>query len=85
MFEYRYAGAPSKYSQSPDYKDTMMQTSDLLLGRIVQHIYPSEAAALSRVWGCTLGWDDELASKAVLHDGYLAGGSGRFSRVIKAK
>jgi len=65
----------------------MMVPADGLLGEIVQYLPPVEANALVLVFGCVLGWGDEVGEferEGPTYDGYLEGGAGRFSGVLEA-
>jgi hypothetical protein len=70
------------WKRSFAYVGDIMGASDSGMGQVSQYIPELESEALQRVWGMTLGWDNEEAKRAVFYDGYLAGGSGRFSGTI---
>ncbi|CAD0108099.1 unnamed protein product [Aureobasidium uvarum] len=57
----------------------MLATQDKLLGSIVQYMSEHETDALHHAWGMTLGWNDVKLAEEVEYDGYLTGGTGRFS------
>ncbi|KAI4730567.1 hypothetical protein E4T49_01638 [Aureobasidium sp. EXF-10728] len=57
----------------------MLTTQDKLLGTIVQHMSEHETDALHHAWGMTMGWNDAKLAQEAEYDGYLAGGTGRFS------
>ncbi|KAF2770893.1 hypothetical protein EJ03DRAFT_309673 [Teratosphaeria nubilosa] len=64
-------------------KPLMMETRDEYVGRIVQQMERRELNALLFAWGMTRGWSDTAKAEEVQYDGYLRGGSGRFSGVIQ--
>ncbi|KAH0000754.1 hypothetical protein KCU78_g15221, partial [Aureobasidium melanogenum] len=57
----------------------MLTTQDKLLGTIVQYMSEHEMDALHHAWGMTMGWSDAKLAEEAEYDGYLAGGTGRFS------
>ncbi|KAI5275337.1 hypothetical protein E4T47_01680 [Aureobasidium subglaciale] len=57
----------------------MLSTQDKLIGTIVQHMSEHESDALRNAWGMSMGWDDAKLAEEAEYDGYLAGGTGRFS------
>jgi hypothetical protein len=57
----------------------MLTTTDKLVGTIVQYISEHETDALHHAWGMTVGWSDAKLAEEAEYDGYLAGGTGRFS------
>ncbi|KAI5201840.1 hypothetical protein E4T39_05002 [Aureobasidium subglaciale] len=57
----------------------MLSTQDKLVGTIVQHMSEHESDALRNAWGMSMGWDDAKLAEEAEYDGYLAGGTGRFS------
>ncbi|CAN9118833.1 unnamed protein product [Alternaria alternata] len=61
----------------------MLSNKWAYLGEIVQEIEPSELAALNAGWNLSTGWDDTEAAQAVEFDGLLAGGTGRFTGIIR--
>jgi hypothetical protein len=68
--------------RSGRYVADMQATSDRGLGFVSQHMHPKEIQTLQAVWGCWMGWDDDEARQAVFYDGFLPGGTGRFSGTI---
>lgn len=61
----------------------MMTTDDKHMGTIVQYIPDRQRVALSFAWGLQMGWEDEEAAEEAEFDGYLPGGTGRFSGIIR--
>lgn len=57
----------------------MLSTTDKLVGTIVQYMSEHESDALHHAWGMRMGWDDAKLAEEAEYDGYLAGGTGRFS------
>ncbi|KAH0292092.1 hypothetical protein KCU62_g2301, partial [Aureobasidium sp. EXF-3399] len=57
----------------------MLATPDKLVGTIVQYMSEHEMDALDHAWGMTMGWNDAKLAEEAEYDGYLAGGTGRFS------
>ncbi|KAI4745940.1 hypothetical protein E4T50_03662 [Aureobasidium sp. EXF-12298] len=57
----------------------MLATPDKLVGTIVQYMSEHESDALHHAWGMTMGWSDTKLAEEAEYDGYLAGGTGRFS------
>ncbi|KAK3725402.1 hypothetical protein LTR37_000372 [Vermiconidia calcicola] len=65
-------------------KSLMMDGSrDRNLGQIVQYMPQTEMDALQFAWGLTEGWSDRAKAEEATYDGYLPGGSGRFSGRIE--
>ncbi|KAH9819872.1 F-box domain-containing protein [Teratosphaeria destructans] len=64
-------------------KPLMMETKDPYVGQIVQQMEQRELDALQFAWGMTCGWSDFAKAEEAQYDGYLRGGSGRFSGVIQ--
>lgn len=61
----------------------MLSSKWQYLGEIVQEVDLSELAALDAGWNLRHGWEDAEAARAVEFDGLLAGGTGRFSGVVR--
>ncbi|GAB7348801.1 hypothetical protein MBLNU459_g7520t1 [Dothideomycetes sp. NU459] len=61
---------------------SMLKTNDKYLGRIVQYMSEREQDALRFAWDMTMGWQDEKLAEEPEYDGYLKGGTGRFSGVV---
>lgn len=57
----------------------MLATTDKLVGTIVQYMSEHETDALDHAWGMTMGWSNAKLAEEAEYDGYLAGGTGRFS------
>jgi hypothetical protein len=57
----------------------MMTAKWAHLGEIVQDADPMELAALDAGWNLKTGWDDVEEARAVEFDGYLPGGTSRFT------
>lgn len=57
----------------------MLTTHDKLIGAIVQYMSEHDTDALHHAWGMTIGWNDAKLAEEAEYDGYLAGGTGRFS------
>jgi hypothetical protein len=57
----------------------MLTTTDKLVGTIVQYMSEHETDALHHAWGMNMGWSDAKLAEEAEYDGYLAGGTGRFS------
>ncbi|RMZ73065.1 f-box domain-containing [Pyrenophora seminiperda CCB06] len=53
------------------------------LGEIVQDVAACELAALQAGWHLRTGWEDKEAARAVEFDGLLAGGTGRFTGILR--
>lgn len=69
---------------STHYADQMLPASrDQWHAQISQHISESEAKILQDVWGMQVGWSDRSAAMEAFYDGYLEGGTGRFSGRIE--
>lgn len=64
-------------------KSAMMTTSDRNVGQIVQHIPWRELNALQLGWGLSEGWPDASKAEEPEFDGFFAGGTGRFSGIVK--
>ncbi|KAJ9664106.1 hypothetical protein H2201_005346 [Coniosporium apollinis] len=62
----------------------MMGVKDELLGEVVQYMPPAELRCLSVVWSLREGWADIRKAEEPEFDGFLAGGTGRVSGVIRA-
>lgn len=60
----------------------MLSTIDRYLGHIVQHMSEREQYALMFAWDMRLGWQDEKMAEEPEYDGYLPGGTGRFSGTV---
>ena len=78
--------APASYRMSRYFtrrqsvlSPAMLSTSDKNLGTIVQYMPEREADALLLAWGLTMGWRDTKLAEEAEYDGYLPGGTGRFS------
>ncbi|KAK6001996.1 hypothetical protein QM012_002486 [Aureobasidium pullulans] len=78
--------APASYRMSRHFirrqsllSPAMLTTQDKLLGTIVQYMSEHETDALHHAWGMTMGWSDAKLAEEAEYDGYLAGGTGRFS------
>ncbi|KAH0270619.1 hypothetical protein KCU91_g7926, partial [Aureobasidium melanogenum] len=78
--------APASYRMSRHFmrrqsllSPAMLTTQDKLLGTIVQYMSEHETDALHHAWGMTMGWGDAKLAEEAEYDGYLAGGTGRFS------
>jgi hypothetical protein len=54
------------------------------MGSLTQCIHPVEKRLLEQAWGMTFGWGDTLDRWAAVEDGFMEGGTGRFSGVINA-
>jgi len=65
-------------------KASMMSTDDKFLGRIVQDMSYRQQLALSLAWGLQMGWDEPNAAEDAAFDGFLPGGSGRFSGTVES-
>ncbi|KAF2485743.1 hypothetical protein BDY17DRAFT_294162 [Neohortaea acidophila] len=64
-------------------KPSMMTSGDRNLGQIVQSMPPREMNALLFAWGFTEGWQDAAKAEEAEFDGFLPGGTGRFSGVVE--
>lgn len=60
----------------------MLSSSDRYLGRIVQYMSDREQDTLRYAWGCRMGWEDEKRAEEAEFDGYLPGGTGRFTGTV---
>jgi len=65
-------------------KPYMMETKDKYLAQIVQHMPQRELDALQYAWNLRPGWQDAAKAEDAEWDGYLPGGTGRFSGVVEA-
>lgn len=54
-----------------------------LLGTIMQCMGARERRILERVFGMTFGWGDDMSRWAPIEDGFLMGGTGRFSGTLR--
>ncbi|KAK4545368.1 hypothetical protein LTR36_003548 [Oleoguttula mirabilis] len=63
-------------------KQSMMETQDRYLAQIVQNMPWRELNALQLAWGLTEGWQDTMKAEEAEWDGFLPGGTGRFSGVV---
>jgi hypothetical protein len=61
----------------------MMTAKYIHLGEIVQDVDPMELAALDAGWDLKTGWEDVEEARAVEFDGYLAGGTSRFTGKVQ--
>lgn len=61
----------------------MLQSSDRYLGRIVQYMSEREQDCLRFAWQMSMGWDDEQKAGEAVYDGFLPGGTGRFSGSVR--
>jgi hypothetical protein len=59
----------------------MMSAKGFAVAEIVQHLPRYEEEALETAWDCVMGWPwaDEIEREGPTYDGWLPGGSGRFS------
>jgi hypothetical protein len=85
-FDQHVLEAPASYRMSRQFTrrqnsltSSMLPTSDRLLGTIVQYMPERESDALHHAWNMTMGWSDTKLAEEAEYDGYLAGGTGRFS------
>lgn len=62
---------------------SMLSAKWQYLGEIVQEVDLSELAALDAGWNLRHGWEDAEAARAVEFDGWLSGGTGRFTGVVR--
>lgn len=60
----------------------MLCSTDRYLGHIIQFIPEREQDALRFAWNMTMGWDDERKAAESEYDGFLPGGTGRFSGIV---
>ncbi|KAF1343937.1 hypothetical protein BDV97DRAFT_305598 [Delphinella strobiligena] len=60
----------------------MLCSTDRYLGHIVQFIPEREQDALRFAWNMTMGWADERKAAESEYDGFLPGGTGRFSGIV---
>ena len=79
-------------TQSPKHRRTRIMMSKTPkgstdpyfgLGTMTQAIHPVEKRVLEQAWGLTFGWGDTLERFKAVEDGWLEGGTGRFSGVIQ--
>jgi hypothetical protein len=63
----------------------MMTAKWAHLGEIVQDVDPMELAALDAGWNLKTGWDDIEEARAVEFDGYLPGGTSRFTGKVRVE
>lgn len=52
------------------------------LGKLTQVVAPVEKRVLEQAWGFVFGWGDDLERFKAVEDGWLEGGTGRFTGVI---
>ncbi|RMZ92089.1 hypothetical protein DV736_g649, partial [Chaetothyriales sp. CBS 134916] len=52
------------------------------LGTLTQCIHPIEKRVLEKAWGMRFGWGDDMRRWESVSDGWLEGGTGRFSGII---
>ena len=62
----------------------MMASKDRLLGSIVQYMPEHELNVLLLGWGMRHGWMDRQKAEEAEYDGFLPGGTGRFSGVVNS-
>jgi hypothetical protein len=63
----------------------MMTAKWAHLGEIVQDVDPMELAALDAGWNLKTGWDDIEEARAIEFDGYLPGGTSRFTGKVRVE
>lgn len=63
-------------------KPSMLETRDQNMGKIVQYMPGSELNALRLAWNLREGWTDRKKAEEAEWDGYLPGGTGRFSGCV---
>lgn len=64
-------------------KPAMMETRDHYFGQIIQYMPPRELYALQLAWGLTEGWEEGERAEEAEYDGFLRGGTGRFSGTVE--
>jgi len=64
-------------------KPHMMETRDRYIAQIVQYMPWRELNALQLAWGLSQGWQDRDEAEKAEWDGFLPGGTGRFSGVVQ--
>lgn len=78
--------------REPDHHDNSLVMMSTLspsgtpwpwLGTLTQQVSVTEKRVLEDAWGMTFGWADNLDRWAAVEDGFLEGGTGRFSGVIR--
>lgn len=80
---YRHNLSPWFRTRWGTLKSAMMTTNDRNIGQIVQHIPWRELNALLFAWGLTEGWQDRSKAEKPEFDGFLPGGTGRFSGIVE--
>lgn len=85
-FDQNVVESPASYRMSRYFirrqglmSSSMLSTNDKFLGTIVQYMSEREAEALRNAWGMSMGWSDRKLAEEAEYDGYLPGGTGRFS------
>ena len=74
---------PYFHKRSQALAPYMMSSKDRMLGSIVQYMPESELNALLLCWGMRHGWTDRRRAEEAEFDGFLPGGTGRFSGVVR--
>lgn len=78
--DYTHHATPWFRSRLSALKSTMMEIPrDRLMAGIIQFMPRRELDALQLGWQLREGWEDEWLAEASTYDGYLPGGTGRFS------
>lgn len=74
------------HARQPEcYVDGMARPKGMLpqyLGYLTQCIHPIEKRVLEQMWGMKFGWGDSMDRWDAVEDGWLEGGTGRFSGTI---
>ncbi len=52
------------------------------LGTLTQCVHPIEKRVLEAAWGMRFGWGNDMSRWSAVEDGWLEGGTGRFSGVV---
>ena len=65
-------------------QDNNSYTASTLSGYLTQCVHPVEKRVLERMWGMKFGWGDDMRRWEAVEDGWLMGGTGRFSGKVFA-